>query len=201
MNFNEKLQALRKQRGLTQEELAQALYVSRTAVSKWESGRGYPNIDSLKMIAAFFSVTVDELLSSDEVLTLAGEEEKRRTGRFCDRALGLLDLCTILLLFLPLFAQRGGEIVRAVSLPTIGDIAWYLIAAYAAVIGGMVVCGVLLLALQGCRASFWTRSKHALSLALGVVAVLLFVLSLQPYAAAFTLALLAIKAFILLRIT
>ena len=198
MNFNEKLQALRKQKGLTQEELAQALYVSRTAVSKWESGRGYPNIDSLKMIAAFFSVTVDELLSSDEILTLAGEEEKRRTGRFCDRALGLLDLCALLFLFLPLFAQRGDEVVRAVSLPAVGDIAWYLAAAYIAVIVGMVTTGVLLLTLQGCRASFWTRSKHALSLALGVAAVLLFVVSLQPYAAAFTLALLAIKTFILL---
>ena len=62
MDFNEKIQLLRKQKGLTQEELADVLYVSRTAVSKWESGRGYPNIDSLKAIAKFFGVTVDELL-------------------------------------------------------------------------------------------------------------------------------------------
>ena len=47
MEFNEKLQSLRKNKGLTQEELAEALYVSRTAISKWESGRGYPSIDSL----------------------------------------------------------------------------------------------------------------------------------------------------------
>ena len=51
MEFNEKLQQLRKQKGLTQEQLAEALFVSRTAVSKWESGRGYPNIESLKAIA------------------------------------------------------------------------------------------------------------------------------------------------------
>ena len=48
MEFGEKLQCLRKSKGLTQEELAVSLYVSRTAISKWESGRGYPGIDSLK---------------------------------------------------------------------------------------------------------------------------------------------------------
>ena len=60
MELNEKLQELRKKKGLTQEELAQALYVSRTAISKWESGRGYPNLDSLRGISKFFGVTVDE---------------------------------------------------------------------------------------------------------------------------------------------
>ena len=48
MEFNEKLQELRKQKNLTQEELAGDLFVSRTAISKWESGRGNPGIDSLK---------------------------------------------------------------------------------------------------------------------------------------------------------
>ena len=62
MEFNEKLQELRKNKGLTQEELANALFVSRTAVSKWESGRGYPSIDSLREISRFFSVTIDELI-------------------------------------------------------------------------------------------------------------------------------------------
>ena len=55
MEFHEKLQELRKSRGLTQEELAEALFVSRTAISKWESGRGYPSIDSLKEISRYFS--------------------------------------------------------------------------------------------------------------------------------------------------
>ena len=78
MEFNEKLQELRKNKGLTQEELAEALYVSRTAISKWESGRGYPSIDSLKEIAKYFSVTIDELLSSDEVLSIAEEDNKQK---------------------------------------------------------------------------------------------------------------------------
>ena len=82
MEFNEKLQELRKQRGLTQEELAEVLYVSRTAISKWESGRGYPNIDSLKEISKYFSVSLDELLSGDELLTIAEEEGKQKEKHF-----------------------------------------------------------------------------------------------------------------------
>ena len=78
MEFHEKLQELRKQKGLTQEELAEFLFVSRTAVSKWESGRGYPGIDCLKAIAKFFSVTIDELLSGEEVLTIAEEDQKQK---------------------------------------------------------------------------------------------------------------------------
>ena len=78
MEFNEKLQNLRKKRNVTQEELAKALFVSRTAVSKWESGRGYPNIDSLKAIAKFFDLSLDELLSNDQLLTIAQEDVKRK---------------------------------------------------------------------------------------------------------------------------
>ena len=91
MEFNEKLQELRKQKGLTQEELAEALFVSRTAVSKWESGRGYPNIESLKAISKFFRVTVDELLSGEELLTIAEADTKAKETHFRDLIFGLLD--------------------------------------------------------------------------------------------------------------
>ena len=56
MEFNEKLQQLRTGKNLTQEQLAEQLYVSRTAISKWESGKGYPNIESLKCISKFLSL-------------------------------------------------------------------------------------------------------------------------------------------------
>ena len=65
MEFGEKLLELRNGKGMTQEELAEDLFVSRTAISKWESGRGYPSIDSLKEISKYFSVSIDELLSSE----------------------------------------------------------------------------------------------------------------------------------------
>ena len=76
MEFNEKLQELRKARSLTQEELAEALFVSRTAISKWESGRGYPSLDSLKEISKFFSVSIDDLICSEEIISAAEDEKK-----------------------------------------------------------------------------------------------------------------------------
>ena len=63
MTLGEKLKKLRADNGFTQEELAEKLYVTRTAISKWESNRGYPNIDALKAISKFFSVSIDLLLS------------------------------------------------------------------------------------------------------------------------------------------
>ena len=116
MEFNEKLRTLRNQRGFTQEELAERLFVSRTAISKWESGRGYPNIDSLKAIAKLFSVTVDELLSGEEVLTIAEEDHKQKTTHLRDLVFGLLDVSTVLFFILPYFAQEEGVMVRSVSL-------------------------------------------------------------------------------------
>ena len=88
MEFNEKLQELRKKNNLTQEELAEKLYFSRTAISKWESGRGYPGIESLKAISKFFSVSLDELLSSETVLTMAEEENKQKAMEYLHKLYG-----------------------------------------------------------------------------------------------------------------
>ena len=116
MDFNEKLQELRKRKGLTQEELAEALFVSRTAVSKWESGRGYPSIDSLKVIASFFSVSIDELLSGEELVSIAQNDHVQEMLQMRDLVFGLLDCAMALFLFLPLFGQVEGGALRIVSL-------------------------------------------------------------------------------------
>ena len=199
MEFNEKLQELRKQKGLTQEELAASLYVSRTAISKWESGRGYPNIESLKDIAKFFSVTVDELLSTDEVLTIAEEDSRRKEKHFRDLMYGLLDICIALLLFLPFFAEDADGIIQSVSLIALDGVQPYLKIAYLTVVIGTTVMGILTLTLQNCQAIAWVKSKTTISLTLGALLVLLFMISSQPYAAVFAFVLLTIKALILIK--
>ena len=126
MEFNQKLQQLRHSKGLTQEELAEKLFVSRTAVSKWESGRGYPNLDSLKEIANIFSVTVDELLKSNELLTIAEEDGKQKSKSLRTVVFGLLDLSLILLFFLPFFAEKKDGMILSVSLLNLYEISAYL---------------------------------------------------------------------------
>ena len=199
MDLGKKIKRMRNQKGLTQEELAEKLYVSRTAISKWESGRGYPNIESLKAIAKFFSVTVDELLSTGEALTIAEEDNKRKEKHFCDLIYGLLDICIAMLLFLPLFAEKADGIVQSVSLIALDGVQPYLKIAYLAVVIAIIVTGVLLLALQNCQWVTWLKSKTVISLILGVIAVLVFMISAQPYAAVFAFALLAIKALMLIK--
>lgn len=81
MEFNEKLQQLRKGKEWTQEQLAEELFVSRTAISKWESGKGYPNIDSLKGISKLFSVSIDDLLSGEELISLAADENRTNINK------------------------------------------------------------------------------------------------------------------------
>ena len=197
MEFNEKLQELRKQKGLTQEALAQELFVSRTAISKWESGRGYPNIDSLKAIAKYFSVTIDELLSSGEVLSIAEEEHKQKQRRLTDLVFGLMDCSVILFFFLPLFGRKTGEMAYAISLLKLQGIASYLRSAYFITVIGMTMMGVLTLAPQNCRGTFWGRNRHRISLALNAAGVLVFIISSQPYAAAVLFVFMIIKCFML----
>lgn len=197
MEWNEKLQELRKQKGLTQEELAESLYVSRTAVSKWESGRGYPNIDSLKHLSKFFGVSIDQLLSSDEVLNLAQEDNRQWQTRLRDLVFGLLDLCVAIFLFLPLFGQKSGEHVYAVSLLSLQGIAPYLKSAYWGAVISILLWGILTLALQNCPWGFWQNHKHKISLLLNGIGALLFIISSQPYAATILLIFLGIKVLIL----
>ena len=144
MEFHEKLQELRKQWGMTQEELAAALYVSRTAVSKWESGRGYPSIDSLKAISGFFGVSLDQLLSSEAVLTLAEEDSKEQESRTRSLVFGALDCCTGMLLVLPLFGQRDREPIRQVSLLSLTGVAPYMKGAYLGILATLVLWAYLL---------------------------------------------------------
>lgn len=74
--FANKLKRMRDEKSLSQQELAQRIFVSRSAVAKWEQGRGFPSVASLQYIAAEFGVTIDELVSDKEIAILEIEKGK-----------------------------------------------------------------------------------------------------------------------------
>ena len=197
MEFYEKLQMLRKREKLTQEELAKTLYVSRTAISKWESGRGYPSIDSLKAIAKLFDISIDELLSGDELLTIADEEKTKNQNHFMNLIFALVDICAVLFLFLPLFVQRKGQIAYAASLLELSTVQPYIKTSFLVIIVLTALFGFLMLALQNVEAVFGTKNKSRVSLCLGILLLLTFILTQHPYAAVLSLFLLIIKIIVL----
>lgn len=199
MDFQDKLKELRKNRGLTQEELAQALFVSRTAISKWETGKGYPNIDSLKAISKYFCVSLDDLLSTDEILTIAEEDGKQKERHLRNLVFGLLDCSIAMFLFLPFFGQRVDGVIQEVSVLMLTEEEIYIKIPYLIIVFSMTVWGILMLALQDCQVSFWLQKKDKVSLGLGAVGALLFMISRQPYASAYLFLILVIQALMLIK--
>ena len=79
MSFAENLKQLRKEKQLSQEQLAEILDVSRQAVSKWEQGIGYPEVEKLLLLSSKFSVSLDSLMET-ELAQKTNAEIKNMTG-------------------------------------------------------------------------------------------------------------------------
>ncbi len=199
MEFNEKLQQLRTEKGLTQEQLAEKLYVSRTAISKWESGRGYPSIDSLRAISKLLSVSIDNLLSGEELITIAEADNKEKARSLRDLIFGVFDCMSVLLFALPFFRQKETYMIRAVSLFSMSDNDVYIRTVFIIVVALTTVFGIAELALQNLHHQKWLKNKTIVSLFLTAFGTMLFILSPQPYAAAFMLCLLVMKGVLLIK--
>ncbi len=200
MEFSKKLQNLRKQKGITQEELANKLYVSRTAVSKWESNRGYPSLDSLKDIANYFDVTLDELLSSKELVSVCEEVSTKKINKLKALVFGILDLAVLLLLFLPFFTQKVGETLQEVSLITLTEKALYLRVLYYFLVSLSAVMGVFILALLNTENAFIIKNRTKISLAISIFNVALLIISAQVYASITLFTFLIIKVILCIKL-
>ena len=193
MEFHEKLQELRKGRGLTQEELAEDLYVSRTAISKWESGRGYPSIDSLKEISKYFSVSIDDLLSGDKLISIAEKENESNIRNMCELLLGIVDICSILLIVLPLYPNRIGEYIYSVNLFSYMEtttfhrlICWGMYLA-------LILLGILKIVLSKLEVKKHGMLVTGISIGVNIVCVLFLALAREAYAIVLSFLLLIFK--------
>ena len=194
MEFHEKLQELRKNRGLTQEELAECLYVSRTAISKWESGRGYPSIDSLKEISKFFSVSIDDLLSGDKLLSIAEKENKANLRRMCDLVLGIVDLCSVILIILPLYPNKMDGFVYSVNLFSYTQITAVNRLLYWGIFITLIIIGIIQLLTLKNRVEKCMKTMTVFSLIISIVGVLFLAMTREVYALIVIFILLMIKS-------
>ena len=199
MEFHEKLQELRKNRGLTQEELAEGLYVSRTAISKWESGRGYPSIDSLKEISNYFSVTIDELLSSEKLLSIAERENKTNLRNMCDLLLGLLDVFAFVLIVLPLYPNIVDGFVYSVNLFAYTQTTLLNRSLYWIMFVTLVVFGIIKLILTKLGMQRYNKIATRVSMSISTLLVLLLAITRESYAVAVVFLLLLMKGILLLK--
>ena len=126
MTLGEKLKMLRASRGLSQEQLAAEMNVSRQAVSKWECGDAAPDLDKLRAICTYFAVTTDYLIwENEEDTPKAAVPEKERAVRgrnevFSDALLLVLLLAGIAALWNSLrlgFASRAASLPRSFQRP------------------------------------------------------------------------------------
>ena len=199
MEFHEKLQELRKSRGLTQEELSEVLYVSRTAVSKWESGRGYPSIDSLKEISIFFSISIDDLLSTDKLLSIAEKENKANLQSMCDFLFGLLDIFAIILIVLPLYPNVKEGFVYSVNLFAYTQTTSLNRLLYWIMIVSLVAVGIIKLLLTKLDMPSYNQIVTRVSMTISILAVLLWAITRESYVVTLTFLLLVMKGILFLK--
>ena len=199
MEFGEKLQELRKKKGLTQEELAEALYVSRTAVSKWESGRGYPNIDSLKEISKFFSVSIDELLSGEKLLSIAEKENKSNIRNMCDLLFGIVDLFSLILIILPLYPNTIDDFVYSVNLLNYAQATQFNKTICWVGFISLVLLGFVKIILTRIKLEKGNKILAELSIVISILMVLFLAVTREVYAVVVAFLLLMIKGIILIK--
>jgi transcriptional regulator with XRE-family HTH domain len=122
MKFYDKLQSLRKEKGLSQEDLAEMLGVSRQSVSKWESGITYPETEKLIAISEIFGVTLDSLLKEGDIES--DEENKASVPYWATRGMQYEYKSEKTLLGLPLVhVNVGFGVKKAKGIVAIGSIA------------------------------------------------------------------------------
>ena len=194
-------QALLSKKGISAEQLAEQLFVSRTAVSKWESGRGYPNLESLKYLSKLFGISIDELLSNDDLLELAERDKRANIGRVIGLVFGALDVIALAFLFLPLFGQQEGDYVRAVTLLSHTGMEDTLRWFFVGILALLSAFGVFELVVELITPERWLSLCRLCSLALHAAAMFLFAVSRQPYVTALLFLLFVVKVVLLIQET
>lgn len=195
MELSVKIQKLRKEQRLTQEQFAEQLFVSRTAVSKWETGRGTPSMESLQLISKLYNITLDELLRAEEVITIAENENKENINRFASYIDSIFNLAAIVGLLLPLYKVANNNIFYSVPLYQFKG---WLSALYWIFPISMGICGFIQILINKSDKEKAKRSINIIGVILNASAVFTLIISGQPYPAVMFFTLFLIKITVML---
>ena len=194
MELCEKIRKIRNDNKLTQEQFAEKMLVSRTAVSKWENGTCYPSIDSLKYMSKIFNVSLDKLLSSEEILEIAKTENQSNISKYNSLLFCLLDIVRIIFIFLPLYSYKTNDFVYSVSLFNSNDLGTTLKIIFMLIFIIFLVLGIveLIFNFKGNN-----RLINKISMFLDIISIFVLLFTKQPYVIALMFVIFIIKTIML----
>ena len=197
MELSKKIKKIRNDNKLTQEQFAEKMLVSRTAVSKWENGTCYPSIDSLKYMSKTFNISLDKLLSNEEILEIANNENKSNISKYNSLLFSLLDIIRIIFIFLPLYSYKTNNFVYSVSLFNSNDLGLTLKIIFISIFIIYFIVGFIELI-----SNYKEKTPIINKLSLFLDAISIFILSFtkQPYLIALMFIIFTIKIIMLLKV-
>ena len=194
MKLSKKIKQIRNDNKLTQEQFAEKMLVSRTAVSKWENGTCYPSIDSLKYMSQIFNISLDKLLSSEEILEIAKTENQSNISKYNSLLFCLLDIVRIIFIFLPLYSYKTNDFVYSVSLFNSNDLGTTLKIVFMLIFIIFLVLGIveLIFNFKGNN-----RLINKMSMFLDIISIFVLLFTKQPYVIALMFVIFIIKTIML----
>lgn len=178
MELSKKIKQIRNDNKLTQERFAEKMLVSRTTVSKWENGTCYPSIDSLKYMSKMFDISLDKLLSNEEILEIARNENQNNISKYNCLLFCLLDIVRIIFIFLPLYAYKTNDFVYSVSLFNSNDLGATLKIIFMLIFIVFLILGIIELIFNS---KINNGLINKISLFLDMISIFILLFTKQPY--------------------
>ena len=197
MELSKKIKQIRNDNKLTQEQFAEKMLVSRTAVSKWENGTCYPSIDSLKYMSLIFNISLDKLLSSEEILEIAKIENQSNISKYNGLLFCLLDIVRIIFIFLPLYSYKTNDFIYSVSLLNSNDLGTTLKIIFMLIFIMFLILGIIELIFNFIGNN---RLINKISMFLDVISIFVLLFTKQPYLIALMFVIFIIKIIMLFNV-
>ena len=196
MEVNKKIQKLRKENNLTQDQLAERLGVSKIYVARIENGKILPSVKDIKNVARILDVNVSDLISFDDLIFIAENDNYNRLDRKTSLFFAILDILSISFIFMPFYVKNN----NAMTLIELKPLSSLLYIAYLVLLIVSFIVGVLEIIFSANNKKNKLKNVKIISVVVYAFSILIFALSKQSYITAFLFLFLMIKILFLLNL-